>query len=94
MNLINKIKNLIKPDFKEWSEKYLKGVSYLVLKNAEKQGIKTDGNTFHIHTPDKTAFHLHVAYQNEIQTRMLVLATWVLAIGTLTLSLIMILKQS
>ncbi|MDD5012647.1 MAG: hypothetical protein PHQ66_03335 [Candidatus Nanoarchaeia archaeon] len=80
----------MKKDFSKWLEDYGKVFRTSIVKDMEDffgevdpgeyQDILTKRNW------DKKSPQLFIAYRTEMTTRRLVLATWVLAIGTLVLS--------
>ena len=74
-------------NFKKWLKEYLDALGSSQLEKVKKQGIKIGGNTILINNiPDETILHLYIAYENEKTTKKLVLATLIVAIGSIALS--------
>ena len=81
--------------FKKWLEGYEKEYNDYVVNSAKKQmpngmiEFKDKENKVKVigwSGWDEKSLHLYTAYKNERTTKMLVWATWFLAIGTLILS--------
>jgi len=79
--------------FKKWLEGYDKEYRDYMLDGAKKQmfngmiELKDKDTTAYVWSGwDEKSLHLFTAYKNERTTKMLVWATWALAIGTLVLS--------
>jgi len=80
----------MKSSFTKWLEGYEKGFKTSIARDIESQFGGFDPETYLQETErknwDKKSLQLYTAYRTELTTKKLVLATWVLAIGTLVLS--------
>jgi tRNA(Met) C34 N-acetyltransferase TmcA len=80
----------MKEDFKKWIEDYGKVFRASIINDIEDLFGEFDPEVYQETLAkrnwDKKSLQLFTAYRTEITTRRLVLATWVLAIGTLILS--------
>ena len=76
--------------FNRWIKDYDGVFKTSLLRDIEHQFGEFDPQTYIEETEkknwDRKSFQMYVAYRNEVTTKKLVLATWVLAIGTLILS--------
>ena len=81
--------------FKKWLDKYDEAFHDSLLNYSEKSGLKLKGNQVIIPKGlDEQTLHLFTAYRNQRTTKMLVWATWILALSTIILSIITILNSS
>jgi hypothetical protein len=75
--------------FKKWLNDFEEAYIESVLSYAEKEGLKLKGNKLLVPKDlEDKSIQLFIAYKNQRATKMLVWATWILALSTITLSII------
>lgn len=74
-------------NFKKWVENYKKAFAYTEIENIKKQGLKLEGHTIIMPNMfDDKSLQLYNTYRIDKTNKILVLATSILAFGTLVLS--------